>query len=117
MTNAAQSLYFRAMNQATPPQVIDEETIAILRCPVTHSKLRLEEGFLVSEVGGLRYPVRNGIPDHAPRRGKASGRHRIIGRLPRALRGQMNPGADRSIRPPSLLYSNGLHFADCVTVA
>ena len=54
------------MNQATPPQVIDEETIAILRCPVTHSKLRMEEGFLVSEVGGLRYPVRNGIPVMLP---------------------------------------------------
>ncbi len=54
------------MNQATPPQVIDEETISILRCPVTHSKLRLEDGFLVSEIGGLRYPVRNGIPVMLP---------------------------------------------------
>jgi uncharacterized protein len=54
------------MNQATPSQTLDEETISILRCPVTHSKLLLEEGFLVSEVGGLRYPVRNGIPIMLP---------------------------------------------------
>jgi hypothetical protein len=50
------------MNDPTPPQTIDEETLALLRCPVTRSKLRMEEGFLVAEVGGLRYPVRNGIP-------------------------------------------------------
>lgn len=54
------------MNQATPTQVLDDATIAILRCPVTHSKLRLEDGFLVSEVGGLRYPIRNGIPVMLP---------------------------------------------------
>jgi uncharacterized protein YbaR (Trm112 family) len=50
------------MNDPTPCQVIDEETLALLRCPVTHSKLHLEEGYLVAEVGGLCYPVRNGIP-------------------------------------------------------
>jgi uncharacterized protein len=50
------------MNQATPAQTLDEETIAILRCPVTRSKLHLEDGCLVSEIGGLKYPIRNGIP-------------------------------------------------------
>jgi uncharacterized protein len=54
------------MNQATPPQTLDEDTISILRCPVTHSPLRLEDGFLVSEIGGLKYPVRNGIPIMLP---------------------------------------------------
>lgn len=54
------------MNDAPPPQVIDEETLAILCCPVTRSKLRVEDGFLVGEVGGLRYPIRNGIPIMLP---------------------------------------------------
>jgi hypothetical protein len=50
------------MTDPAPTQTIDDQTLALLRCPVTRSKLRLEEGFLVSEVGGLRYPIRNGIP-------------------------------------------------------
>lgn len=50
------------MSDSSPIQILDEETIALLRCPVTRSKLRLEGNFLVSEVGGLRYPVREGIP-------------------------------------------------------
>ena len=66
MTNDRTIPILSAMNPATPAQVLDEETIAILRCPVTHSKLRLEEGFLISEVGGLQYPVRNGIPIMLP---------------------------------------------------
>jgi uncharacterized protein YbaR (Trm112 family) len=49
---------------ATPPaksNVIDSDLLAILRCPLTRSKLRQEGDFLISEVGGLRYPVRDGI--------------------------------------------------------
>jgi uncharacterized protein len=45
-----------------PSQTISEEILALLRCPVTRSKLHLQQGFLVAEVGGLRYPIRNGIP-------------------------------------------------------
>ncbi|HYE18783.1 MAG TPA: Trm112 family protein [Tepidisphaeraceae bacterium] len=41
---------------------VDPELLAMLRCPLTHSKLRAEGEFLVAEVGGLRYPVREGIP-------------------------------------------------------
>ena len=41
---------------------IDPELIEILRCPLTLSKLRPEGDFLVAEVGGLAYPVRDGIP-------------------------------------------------------
>lgn len=66
MTNVFPLSILSPMNQAISPQLIDEETISILRCPVTHSKLRLEDGFLVAEVGGLRYPVRNGIPVMLP---------------------------------------------------
>jgi uncharacterized protein YbaR (Trm112 family) len=50
------------MPDSTITQVLDEETLAILRCPVTRSKLKLDNGFLVGETGGLRYPIRNGIP-------------------------------------------------------
>jgi uncharacterized protein YbaR (Trm112 family) len=50
------------MNESSNQQAIDEEILALLRCPVTRSKLRLQQGFLVGEVGGLRYPIRNGIP-------------------------------------------------------
>lgn len=41
---------------------VDPELVSILRCPLTHSALRQEGEFLVAETGGLRYPVRDGIP-------------------------------------------------------
>ena len=41
---------------------IDPELLEILRCPLTRSRLRAEGDFLVAEVGGLAYPVRDGIP-------------------------------------------------------
>jgi uncharacterized protein YbaR (Trm112 family) len=41
---------------------LDSDLLAILVCPVTHSPLRLEGDELVGAVGGLRYPVREGIP-------------------------------------------------------
>lgn len=41
---------------------LDPELLAILRCPVTRSRLRLEGDWLIAEVGGLAYPVRDGIP-------------------------------------------------------
>ena len=41
---------------------IDPELLEILVCPVTRSKLRQEGAELVSEVGGLRYPIHDGIP-------------------------------------------------------
>jgi uncharacterized protein YbaR (Trm112 family) len=50
------------MPDTSPTQILDDETIALLRCPVTRSRLRLEGNFLIGEVGGLRYPVRGGIP-------------------------------------------------------
>jgi uncharacterized protein YbaR (Trm112 family) len=42
--------------------VVDPQILEILRCPLTHSRLRQEGDFLIAETGGLRYPVRDGIP-------------------------------------------------------
>jgi uncharacterized protein YbaR (Trm112 family) len=41
---------------------IPPDLLAILRCPLTRSKLRQEGDFLIAEAGGLAYPVRDGIP-------------------------------------------------------
>jgi uncharacterized protein YbaR (Trm112 family) len=45
---------------------IDEFLIQTLRCPITLSKLARNGDYLVSEVGALRYPIRNGIPVMLP---------------------------------------------------
>ena len=42
--------------------VISPDLLSILRCPLTRSALRQEGDHLIAEVGGLRYPVRDGIP-------------------------------------------------------
>src|SRR4051812_25044683 len=41
---------------------VDQWLLEKLVCPITHSKLRVEGEFLVSEAGGLRYPVKDGLP-------------------------------------------------------
>ena len=41
---------------------IDPELLELLRCPLTGSRLRAEGDFLVAEVGGLAYPLRDGFP-------------------------------------------------------
>ena len=46
----------------TDSNTIDADLLSILRCPLTLSRLRQEGDFLVAEVGGLRYPVRDGLP-------------------------------------------------------
>ncbi len=43
-------------------QVIDPELLDLLICPLTRSPLTQEGDALVGQVGGLRYPIRNGIP-------------------------------------------------------
>jgi len=43
-------------------QIIEPGLLEIMVCPLTRSKLRQEGNELVSEVGGLRYPIREGIP-------------------------------------------------------
>jgi uncharacterized protein YbaR (Trm112 family) len=53
------------MSDAVPAptsNTLDPELLDILRCPLTRSRLRQEGDFLLSEVGGLAYPVRDGIP-------------------------------------------------------
>jgi len=62
------TLGFMQEQQPTPapPRTIDEQLLGMLRCPITMSKLRLEGDVLVSEVGGLRYPVKDGIPVMLP---------------------------------------------------
>ena len=45
-----------------PTHPVDPELLEMLRCPLTHSRLRVEGDFLIAEVGGLAYPVRDGIP-------------------------------------------------------
>jgi uncharacterized protein len=46
----------------TNSSTIDPQLLEILRCPLTHSKLRQEGGWLIAEEGGLRYPIRDGFP-------------------------------------------------------
>ena len=41
---------------------VDPQVLAILRCPLTRSELRQDGDWLIASVGGLRYPVREGIP-------------------------------------------------------
>ncbi|MEM1210296.1 MAG: Trm112 family protein [Planctomycetota bacterium] len=41
---------------------LDAELLEILVCPLTRSPLRQEGDELVGTVGGLRYPIRDGIP-------------------------------------------------------
>lgn len=50
------------MSNPNVSNVIDPRLLEILRCPLTQSRLHQEGDWLVAEVGGLRYPVRNGIP-------------------------------------------------------
>ena len=52
------------------PNVIDPELLEILRCPITRGRLRQEGDFLIGEVGGLQYPVREGIPVMLPEEAK-----------------------------------------------
>ena len=46
----------------TPSNAVDSELLSLLRCPLTRSRLTLEGDYLVAQVGGLAYPIRNGIP-------------------------------------------------------
>lgn len=50
------------MSTDRPPAAIDPDLLDLLRCPLTGSRLRPEGDFLVAEIGGLAYPVRDGFP-------------------------------------------------------
>ena len=41
---------------------IEPKLLEMLRCPLTHSRLRAEGNFLIAEEGGLGYPLLDGIP-------------------------------------------------------
>jgi uncharacterized protein YbaR (Trm112 family) len=41
---------------------MNPELLEILVCPLTRSRLRLEGNYLVADVGGLKYPIRDEIP-------------------------------------------------------
>lgn len=56
MTDAA------ADKPSTGQAGVDPELLKILVCPLTRSPLRQEGDELVAAVGGLRYPIRDGIP-------------------------------------------------------
>lgn len=49
-----------------PVNRFDPSLLQILRCPVTRSRLRLEDDWLIAETGGLAYPIRDGIPVMLP---------------------------------------------------
>jgi uncharacterized protein len=48
--------------------MLDTTLVEMLQCPVTHSKLRLEGDYLISEIGPLKYPIIDGIPVLLPDR-------------------------------------------------
>jgi uncharacterized protein len=56
--------------ETSPSNTLKPEILEILRCPVTRSPLRQEGDFLIAEVGGLSYPVREGIPVMLPEEAK-----------------------------------------------
>ena len=48
------------------PRPLDRQLIDLLRCPITLSPVKLDGDELVADVGGLRYPIRNGVPVMLP---------------------------------------------------
>jgi uncharacterized protein len=48
--------------ETEPAPPIAPDLLKILVCPLTRSPLRQEGNELVAQVGGLRYPITNGIP-------------------------------------------------------
>ncbi|HEX8341395.1 MAG TPA: Trm112 family protein [Tepidisphaeraceae bacterium] len=49
---------------------IDQQLVDMLRCPLTLSPLTRDGDELVAAVGGLRYPIRDGIPVMLPEEAK-----------------------------------------------
>jgi uncharacterized protein YbaR (Trm112 family) len=47
---------------AQPSSQLNDRLVQLLRCPLTRSALRREGDWLIAEVGGLAYPIREGIP-------------------------------------------------------
>jgi hypothetical protein len=83
------------MTDAPSQNQVDTALLEILRCPLTLSRLRVEGDELVAEVGGLRYPVREGIPQMLPEEARLPDGVRSLEELKNQLRerGQLRPGA------------------------
>jgi uncharacterized protein YbaR (Trm112 family) len=41
---------------------MNEQLLDLIVCPITHSRLRREGDYLISEVGGIKYPIKEGLP-------------------------------------------------------
>ena len=56
------------MTPETQPvsNVVPLDLLEILRCPITLSRLRQDGDWLVAEVGGMAFPVRDGFPVMLP---------------------------------------------------
>ena len=50
------------MGMAEQIEELPADLMEVLRCPLTRSRLRQEGEWLVAEMGGLRYPIRDGFP-------------------------------------------------------
>ncbi len=53
-----------AQQPPDPARLLDPKLLAILVCPLTRTRLRLDaaKSELVSDVAGLAYPIRDGTP-------------------------------------------------------
>lgn len=82
------------MPDAPDDTEIDPALLEMLRCPLTLSRLRVEGDQLVAEVGGLRYPVREGIPQMLPEEARLPEGVGSLDELKAQLRerGQLRPG-------------------------
>lgn len=58
------------MSENATETAIDPELLDLLRCPVTRGPLKQEGDELVGEAGGLRYPIRDGLPVMLPEEAK-----------------------------------------------
>ena len=58
------------MSENATETAIDPQLLDLLRCPVTRSPLKQEGDELVGEEGGLRYPIRDGLPVMLPEEAK-----------------------------------------------
>ena len=45
----------------TPPELAPQLLDCIV-CPLTRSKLTVQGNYMVSEIGGLKYPIVDGVP-------------------------------------------------------
>ena len=76
-------------SNATTQQGMDAELLEMLRCPLTMSRLRQEGDFLVAEVGGLRYPIREGFPVMLIEEAKLPAGYKNLEEFKAAFKGQV----------------------------